>query len=577
MSREVSLLDKCLVVLLVVAVAGVVLVLANSLMAKQPTASEAITPSSPSKPSTQTASCSRLDGDDTCFSSQSSAVSTNHNILTVLIDSTCPAPTQLQDGKCVLNSDVTLNKTLRLSSNTTLDCQGHKLSPASPGINDNLNTNADEHLDSDPYVAILLNNITGVTIRNCTIDGFDFGIFGMNGKVSASDKSNSTKLALLRNKIKSNTIRARYYDVQLQLFDNSEVEGNNLTVASAGGINIDVRRNGDLNRIRNNTITINNLADFAPDNPQGRRWFKEFGLGIDVSQVGHPFVDTFFNIVIDGQVYPISAPMDDQSEDNLIEGNTVLFNASGASMEGIGNQDSPRTVIRGNTISGFTFASIFDNRRPGLRQFPGFCSKDSGRFCLRNSDCNIPEIDDKSKGQCVLPGKIETNWTNEDTVIENNTISLFSVAAIWMNDAGIIRGNNLTGTGAQAGISLGGIALETATVARNSVSGAKNALLLHSSFFGINASFFGANVSLNDFIAQFPIGVSGGYNFTTELSVDGKGNYWGRTCADSDGFRDADEGPGRTDSPLLLITDSHPYNQSVANEFNATKLNQTCS
>ena len=80
------------------------------------------------------------------------------------------------------------------------------------------------------------------------------------------------------------------------------------------------------------------------------------------------------------------------------------------------------------------------------------------------------------------------------------------------------------------------------------------------------------------------------FPFAAELSVDGKGNYWGRTCADSQGFYDANElnrcthdssvscttdrdcsvlRPGstciaETDSPRSDITDSHPYGQPVS-------------
>jgi hypothetical protein len=82
-------------------------------------------------------------------------------------------------------------------------------------------------------------------------------------------------------------------------------------------------------------------------------------------------------------------------------------------------------------------------------------------------------------------------------------------------------------------------------------------------------------VSLNDITnSQQAINVGEGYNFTTELSLDStgnicgpgstncRGNYWGRTCDDSGGFREF--GEPNPDSPSSLVVDSHPYGVPVA-------------
>ena len=63
-----------------------------------------------------------------------------------------------------------------------------------------------------------------------------------------------------------------------------------------------------------------------------------------------------------------------------------------------------------------------------------------------------------------------------------------------------------------------------------------------------------------------------------DLSDAGRGNHWGRTCNDSGGFRDANEpdASGRTDSPTLPITDSHPYGIPAANLVDPLALDQTC-
>ena len=41
-----------------------------------------------------------------------------------------------------------------------------------------------------------------------------------------------------------------------------------------------------------------------------------------------------------------------------------------------------------------------------------------------------------------------------------------------------------------------------------------------------------------------------------------RGTYWGRTCGDSEGFREFHE--TAADSPKGSIVDSHPYGVSVA-------------
>jgi len=64
--------------------------------------------------------------------------------------------------------------------------------------------------------------------------------------------------------------------------------------------------------------------------------------------------------------------------------------------------------------------------------------------------------------------------------------------------------------------------------------------------------------------------------FPAELSVEGQGNYWDRTCSDSDGFRGADEPDvqGRRDTSAPNVNDSHPYGVSVAGGVDDTTL--TC-
>jgi hypothetical protein len=56
--------------------------------------------------------------------------------------------------------------------------------------------------------------------------------------------------------------------------------------------------------------------------------------------------------------------------------------------------------------------------------------------------------------------------------------------------------------------------------------------------------------------------------FAAELSGHDKGNYWGRTCSDSDGFRAHDEpgALGATDTTSANVMDSHPFGAPVAKQ-----------
>jgi hypothetical protein len=161
-----------------------------------------------------------------------------------------------------------------------------------------------------------------------------------------------------------------------------------------------------------------------------------------------------------------------------------------------------------------------------------------------------------------------------DTVIENNVVinSVDGISAQTALGLLTIRGNSVSG--ATRGMNLGGSALNIGTlVTRNSLSNNGNGLFLTNPVtanLGPSATSFGAQVTLNDFTLSSlrAIGKNGslptaGYTLNpTELSSLLQGNYWDRTCADSDGFREF--GLTGADSPAAFIIDSHPYGQSVA-------------
>ena len=111
--------------------------------------------------------------------------------------------------------------------------------------------------------------------------------------------------------------------------------------------------------------------------------------------------------------------------------------------------------------------------------------------------------------------------------------------------------------------------VETATVRRNVITGTRVGIYMNREVeFGFAPTFFGAQVYLNDITGcteravetdgYFLFGTpQGPYAFPSELSVLGRGNYWGHTCEEG-GFLHGD-----SPNPSL-VKDSHPYGAPVA-------------
>jgi hypothetical protein len=185
-----------------------------------------------------------------------------------------------------------------------------------------------------PEVAVFLNGVQNVQLQNCVIDGFDFGVFAVKSKVPAEIKGNPGELARRRNKILENTVNARFLAVALVTVDNTEVKDNTIKYTAAGGKGIYVGRDSDLNRINNNKITgdiaaaasqaVGAPGPVGPSNP-----VVPAGQAVLITQTLAPD-PTLLNAIIEGELYqlPISkspVPNGDFSEDNLFDGNTVVF------------------------------------------------------------------------------------------------------------------------------------------------------------------------------------------------------------------------------------------------------------
>jgi hypothetical protein len=493
---------------------------------------------------------------------------------TIKIDSTCPAPTMKLGAQCVIAEDLVLASTLELAPDTRLNCQGHKITPVIRGVLGDASTR------STPELAIVLLGATGVQIQNCRIEGFDFGILALNSKVPADIASTSTLRPGLSNKIWQNTISVRFVGIDLISVDNTDIKDNNISWFTLGGAGVFVQRDSDFVTVKNNLITGDFTAAVqgarlvpgptGPSNPV----LSVNGAVVVAQMLGpHP---TLLNAVVEGVLYQISTTAnaevnEDFPADVIVEGNAITFpqaNQSFAADDGIVSTASLRTIIRGNVI-GSCRVGIRDG---GIltRQFPGVCKKDSNRLCVADSDCFIPNIDSVSKGQCVLQPTQNVNWVSKNLLDERNTISGPFLAGISSSGENvIIQNNNVTGplrTGGIGGIRLlGGDALETAVVTRNTVSGVTNALALDATF-GIVVRpprFFGAQISLNDFVGYTTaVRTSNDYLFPSELSLQGRGNYWGLSCA-AGGF---DRSKVRFQNGAINpnVIDSHPYGESIA-------------
>ena len=513
----------------------------------------------------------------------------------------CPLPTvRDESGACILEGDAEIDASLDLASFTRLDCRGYRISPRANAAG------------VTPQVGIFLREHQGIRIENCVIAGFDFGIYALASKASAEVRANAGVLARRRNRIAGNVIDARVIGVALMQVDNTEVKDNAITYRTRLGRGVQVGHDSDLNVIKDNDISsfvtsTTGVVTRAPGPvttiPNGTNPVLPqttgpgiYGQGILIAEVegGEP---TLMNIVVGGDLYQLATFSPSPSEacpaDNLVQGNRLT--SAGPLREGgiLLRGCSLRTTVRGNNTTNMHGAIVMGVQYGGSRLFPGTCSGDEDRLCLTDADCMIEAVDHGvSKGTCpeLAPRTLTLAWLPVDTLVEGNDVR--GPIHVGIEDSGvgsIVRDNTIVGPSLPdalpsmaAGMFLRGSTLETSRVTGNRVSGVRRALRLDKAFNQSNAArFFGARITRNDFVGElvsvFHVVFSSPYDLDTELSALGHGNYWGRTCADSDGFRDFDEPDpnGRTDAPSMLVTDSHPYGEPVA-QLPESSLPPTC-
>ena len=537
------------------------------------------------------------------------------------LDSSCPEPTVKQGSQCVLTGDITISQTLSIAPFTHLNCQGHRILAATPGTMDSTGNAT----PSEPRIAILGLGSQGVKIQNCFIGDdkgtpdditddalFQNAIVLLDSKIPATWDPNAPgypgALALSRNKVLGNHIYSSLVGILGIGIDNTEIKDNTL---GFGGIW--VYRNSAHISIVHNAIKAPLFAagTYVPRFPPGAATSVP-GLSLDTPYVPASFqasiailaanMTSLINIVSNAQLlaqFPLDAS--NRLSDITIDGNTIE-QKTGSRIEPIRIQYLEDSTISNNVIhiagtssanasvSGITAFSQVSTSKVTI---PGKCTLNTARYCVTKADCDLAPIQEGGNGDCAGTSAVDF-YASDNVVFENNFIDgdlstggNQSAGIVCINETNArIEGNTIIGRGRGTGIRLDSKnALETAIVMRNYVSNVSFGLHLRQANNAPNlAAFFGAHVSLNDITgsttrairADLPDGTS--FPFKAELSDMSRGNHWGRSCADSDGFRDFNEpdANGKKDSPSSLVTDSHPYGFPVANVFDETFLNQVC-
>ncbi|HXI26486.1 MAG TPA: hypothetical protein VNG71_21710, partial [Pyrinomonadaceae bacterium] len=477
---------------------------------------------------------------------------------------------------CVLTGDMSIAKPLTFTAKRTLDCQLHHLTASVP---------ATANAASQPQVAILAKDMSGVVIKNCFIEGFDFGIYAINSKgphqaIAATEspaKGPSAPELISQafsfpNSFVHNDISARLAGISLTQVDNTQIINNMIRFPSSGGRGIVVQLDSDGNTVKDNTLVADTMMTVStPLRAPGPRLASNAPLAtgagypaggaIVVEQVGgsEPLLLT---AVVEGELFQVQStsnatPNQDFTEDNLIYHNQITFPAAfPLATDGILLAVPQRTVVQVNTITQPSFgmrvgSQAGSNTIPVTKQVAQKCSN-SSRLCLDNTECFIPGVDTASLGTCGAATNQPVSWMSSDTLIQGNTIIGPFIGGILIAGRNTnVQGNTINGPVLQpmntpppaiirAGIGLlGKFALESTVITQNTVSGASPVLSLQKTFSDLSpqcvvtatcvnaATCAGMQISLNDFLNYSrSVLLDAGNDQYFDLSFQGRGNYW---------------------------------------------------
>ena len=502
-------------------------------------------------------------------------------------DANCPAPSMAQGGQCVLRRDATLSDTMWIRSGTTLNCQGHRLTPKTAGTLDDPRTATNEFQPSQPELALFVHRSYDVTIQNCVISGFDFGIIVAQSKAADAPRgARETKTKIL-----DNTIDVRTNVIDVIKSDGVTISDNRLTYASERGRGVVIDYDSDDNEITRNTIISTDAASTGQVRQVPGGLFVTQPAIMDNKihclQADKPLQ----NLVVSGVLIQVAAgePRSDiedsgRPDHNVIEANDIVDFGGGPSCtldpgtacradtdcagkgvcllkqnSGVGfNNRAADTVVRGNRFSGEMERGVsFGGVGPVVTiagWFPGTCTRDSHRLCSSDADCSIPGYDTGDLGPCIGAAAVTFNGDSMRLTAEDNVLSgAYDTAALFANNTEhfTFRGNTVEGGVSGIRINATGI---NGLIERNVVSGSANALYL-----AFQPTFTQA-IRLNDFTGySVAIRTSNDFTVATDISAD-TGNYWGLPCPGFDRRRVLfDNGAV---NPYVI--DGKPYGRPVA-------------
>ena len=516
-------------------------------------------------------------------------------------DSACPAPSVQDGGPCVLRQDAILSDTMWLRSGTTLNCRGHRLTAVNPGVLDQPRTPANEFQPSQPELALFVHRSYGVTIQNCVIAGFDFGITVAQSKAADAPRIlRDTNIRIL-----DNTIDVRTNAIDVIKSDGVIISDNSLSYASERGRGVVTRIRQRQQRDRPQHDYQHRCRLYRPGAPgTGGPLVTQPAImdnEIHTLQMNQPVR----NLVVSGILTQIAAsdPSPDNGDSttrpdhNVIEANDITDLGPGPSCtldpdtscqadvdcsatgkgvcllkqnNGIAfNIRAADTIVRGNRVSGrmnrgVSFAGL-STAFLVVGWFPGTCARDSGRICSSDADCSIPGYDVRSIGPCDNEADLTLNGNTMRLTAEDNLVSgEYDSAALFAGETNqfIFRGNTVEG--GVSGIRINAPAIN-GLIERNVVSGSANALYL-----AFPPTFTHA-IRLNDFTGySAAIRTSNNFTVATDISTD-MGNYWGLSCPGFDRRRVLfDNGAVNPH-----VTDGKPYGVPVA-RTSAESLPRPC-
>jgi len=456
----------------------------------------------------------------------------------------------------------------------------------------------------------------GVTVDQANSKRFSFGIFLVDSMVPNDMKNEPGALALLSNNITGNTIDGIRSILNIKASD-TKIKDNTITGSNIMAM---IFNDSDRYEIKNNTFTQLLPSARSVQNYPGAPVSSAIpgtGLWINYSHAGVPIItwgvgEKYGQIfkVAPGSLQDVPGEGNTVQEGGIVDGNTITIPNIAASTNptlpavntvGILHIESDNTKITNNIIN----TANTGIRVGGLKtavQIPGICSaipnESAQPNCSTASDCTfmrnaagLPPV-----AQTCSPITFTTafDFSSKNVTVEGNQVKgPYTVSGIFaqLSKDLIIKNNVITGTNAGDGLSLGGEVLENGTVTGNTVTNSNYGVALQQivrgSCFRSTAVFCDTNdqcpagdnprlctatlilpgaatttkdltMSLNDFTGSVTkaIRTVGAYTLPTELSANGKGNFWGHTTCP--GFSSADT------PDFSLIKDSFPYITPVA-------------